>query len=116
MPRSGSPAAPPTARLSVHAIAVIAFLGLSSAWNAGNVGPVASELAREFDTTLVTIGVLTGTVFFAGNLVFLAVAARVAERIGVITALRIACICTALGNVVLAVTPGAAGLAIRRVR
>jgi MFS family permease len=93
---------------------VIAFLGLSSAWNAGNVGPVASELAREFGTTLVTIGVLTGTVFFAGNLVFLAVAARVAERIGVITALRIACISTALGNVVLAVTPGAAGLGVGR--
>ncbi len=114
MPRSGAPAAQRPARLTAHAVALIAFLGLSSAWNAGNIGPVAAELASEFDTSLASIGLITGTVFFAGNLVALAVAARAAERIGVIPALRIACACTAVGNLVLAVTPVAAGLGVGR--
>ncbi|MGI9557038.1 MAG: MFS transporter [Solirubrobacterales bacterium] len=97
-------------RLGLHAALIVAFLGLSSAWNAGNVGPVASELSGEFDISLATYGVITGTTFFAANLVALAISPGAAERFGVVWALRIACIATVVGNVVIAITPVAGGI------
>jgi MFS family permease len=101
-------------QLSAHAVALVSLLGLTAAWNAGNVGPVAAELATEYETTLASIGVLTGTVFFAMSLIALAVSAPAAERIGVISALRFGCLCMVVGNVVLVVTPVEVGLAVGR--
>ena len=103
------------ARPSARAIAVMAMLGFATAWNAGNIGPVASELAAEFDTSLAAIGLLSGTVYFLAAVLGILVAAQAGERLGLIVALRISLIATIAGNVLIAITPIAGGFAAGRV-
>ncbi|HNC15727.1 MAG TPA: hypothetical protein PLV77_07495, partial [Solirubrobacterales bacterium] len=50
----------PPIRVSI----AVALLALSGAWNAGNVGPVASQLAADFDVSLAMVGLVGGTLFF----------------------------------------------------
>jgi MFS family permease len=93
----------------------MAMLGFATAWNAGNIGPVASELAAEFDTSLAAIGLLSGTVYFLAAVLGILVAAQAGERLGLIVALRISLIATIAGNVLIAITPIAGGVAAGRV-
>lgn len=93
----------------------VALLALSGAWNAGNVGPVASELAAEFDVSLGVIGALSGTLFFGANVIGLVFAAQIGEKIGLVRALRLACALVAAGNLLFALSPAFAGLAVGRV-
>lgn len=91
------------------------MLGLSGAWNAGNVGPVAAQLAGEFDLSLAVVGALAGTLFFGANVLGLVFAAQVGEATGLVRALRIACLLVIAGNLVFAASPVFAGLAVGRV-
>lgn len=91
------------------------MLALSGAWNAGNVGPVASQLAGEFDVSLAVIGALAGTLFFGANVIGLAFAAQFGEKVGLVRGLRVACILVVAGNLIFALTPVFAGLAVGRV-
>jgi MFS family permease len=93
---------------------MISLLGVAAAWNAGNVAPVASDISSAFDMSLVTYGLLTGTSFFIGNIIALAVAPRVGEWLGVLLALRVACLATFVGNIVIAITPVAGGVLVGR--
>ncbi len=93
----------------------VALVGFCGAWNAGNVGPVASELSKEFDVSLAAVGVLSGTLFLGSMIVGLLFAARIGERVGVTRGLQIGCWAIAAGNLVFAVTPIFAGLAVGRV-
>jgi MFS family permease len=93
----------------------VALLALSGAWNAGNVGPVASELATEFDVSLALIGALAGTLFFGANVLGLIFAAQIGEAIGLVRAMRLACALVIAGNLIFALTPVFAGLALGRV-
>ena len=95
-------------------ILMISLLGVAAAWNAGNVAPVASDISSAFDMSLVTYGLLTGTSFFIGNIIALAVAPRVGEWLGVLLALRVACLATFVGNIVIAITPVAGGVLVGR--
>ena len=101
----------PSTRVTV----AVALVGLSSAWNGGNVGPVASELADEFDVSLAVVGVLSGTLFLGAVVVGLLFAAQLGERLGTIRALKVACGLLIAGNLVFALSPVFAGLAIGRV-
>jgi len=96
------------------AIAVF-LLGTGLAWSAGNVGPVVSELSREFDISLTSVGLLSGTLFFSAMVAGIAVAPRVAERIGLIRGMIAACALGALGSLLFAVAEGFALLAVGRV-
>ena len=93
----------------------VALLALSGAWNAGNVGPVASELAGDFDVSLAMIGALSGTLFFGANVIGLIFAAQFGERFGLVRSLRVACLMVTLGNLVFALSPVFAGLAVGRI-
>lgn len=93
----------------------MALLALSGAWNAGNVGPVASELAADFDVSLAVIGFLSGTLFFGANVIGLVFAAQIGEKIGLVRGMRLACLLIVAGNLIFALTPIFAGLAIGRV-
>ena len=95
--------------------AAVALIALSGAWCAGNVGPVVSELATEFDVSLAIIGALAGTLFFGANVIGLAFAAQLGEKIGLVRGLRLACGLVFLGNLIFALTPVFAGLAIGRI-
>jgi MFS family permease len=95
--------------------AAVALMALSGAWNAGNVGPVASELASEFDVSLALIGALAGTLFFGANVIALIIAPAIGEAIGLVRALRLACGLIVAGNLIFALSPVFAGLAIGRI-
>jgi predicted MFS family arabinose efflux permease len=95
--------------------AAVALMALSGAWNAGNVGPVASELALEFDVSLALIGALAGTLFFGANVIALIIAPAIGEAIGLVRALRLACGLIVAGNLIFALSPVFAGLAIGRI-
>lgn len=102
-------------RPSMRVTVTVALIALSGAWNAGNVGPVASELATEFDVSLAIIGTLAGTLFFGANVLGLLFAAQIGEAIGLVRALRVACALVVAGNLLFALTPIFAGLAVGRI-
>ncbi len=102
---------PPDLRVT----AAVALIALAGAWNAGNVGPVASELASEFDVSLALIGFIGGTLFFAANVIGLLFAAQVGHRTGLVNGLRLGCASLVLGNLIFALSPVFAGLAIGRI-
>jgi len=101
----------PPFRVSV----TVALLALSGAWNAGNVGPVASQLAGDFDVSLAMVGVVSGTLFFAANVIGLAFAAQIGEKIGLVWGMRTACIMIVAGNLIIAATPDFLGVAVGRI-
>ena len=104
-----------TSKPSFRVTATVALIALSGAWCAGNVGPVVSELAGEFDVSLAVVGTLAGTLFFGANVIGLVFAAQLGEKIGLVRALRLACGLVLLGNLIFALTPVFAGLAIGRI-
>jgi MFS family permease len=95
--------------------AAVALVGLSAGWNGGNVGPVVTEVAREFDVSLAVVGILAGTLFLGSTLVGLLFAAQLGQRLGLRRGLRLECAVLAFGNLLFAVTPVFAGLAAGRV-
>ena len=100
---------------SVRVTVAVALIGFSGAWNAGNVGPVADEIAREFDLSLAVVGLLAGTFFLGSVVVGLLVAARVGERIGLVRGLKLSCSMLVVGNLIFAITPLFVGLAVGRI-
>jgi predicted MFS family arabinose efflux permease len=99
---------------SLRVGAAAALVPLSAAWNAGNVGPVASEIATEFDRSLGLVGTVTGSLFFGVSILTLLFAPRLSARLGLVQALRLAAILLIAANVVIALTPAFGGLAAGR--
>jgi MFS family permease len=91
-----------------------ALFAAATAWNAGNVGPAAAALAADLDVSLAAIGVLGGTVFFAGLVFAKLGAAPLSRAVGSGGAARTACISAVVGNVIIAVSPVFAGIAAGR--
>lgn len=58
-----APAAP--RELDVRTLAAACLIGLVISWNIGNVGPVASQLAHRYGTSLGVLGLFTAVLFFA---------------------------------------------------
>jgi predicted MFS family arabinose efflux permease len=102
-------------RLGARLVLAVALIGLSGAWNAGNVGPVASEIAADFDVSLAVIGLLSGTLFLGSAVIGLMFAAQIGERTGVVRGLRLACALLIAGNLLFALSPWFAGLAVGRI-
>ncbi|WP_353808084.1 MFS transporter [Agromyces sp. SYSU T00194] len=102
-------------RPAPRVVIAVALVGFCGAWNAGNVGPVASVLAKDFDVSLAAVGVLSGSLFLGSMIVGLLFAARFGERVGVTRGLQIGCWTVAAGNLIFAVSPIFAGLAVGRV-
>jgi hypothetical protein len=87
------------------------LFGGAAAWNSGDVGPAAATIADDLGVSLAAVGVLGGTVFFAGLVVAKVGAATVTRRIGIIAAARITCLAAVVGSVVIAVSPAFVGVA-----
>jgi MFS transporter, CP family, cyanate transporter len=96
------------------AAAGFALLGAATAWNAGNIGPAAGAIAADLGVSLAAIGVLGGTVFFAGLVIAKLGAAELTRRIGETSALRSCCLAALAGNVLIALSPVYAGAAAGR--
>jgi MFS family permease len=93
----------------------IFLIGTGTAFAAGNVGPVVPELASDFDLSLAGVGLLSGTVFFGAMIFGIAFAPKIAERIGVVPALRLACVLAGIGSLIFALSPDVTLLAVGRV-
>jgi predicted MFS family arabinose efflux permease len=96
-------------------VTAVTLVGLTGAWNAGTVGPVANEIAAEFGLSLAVVGVLAGTLFLGSCVVALFFAAQFGERRGLVQSLRVACALSVAGNLLFAVAPVFAGLAVGRI-
>jgi MFS family permease len=103
------------AHLGWRDVTAIALLSMGTAWGAGNVGPVVPDLESDFDLSLGSIGVLSGTIFFVGTLVGLAVAPKLAERTSVVTGMRAACLLAGIGSLLFAVGDAVGLLACGRI-
>ena len=57
-----------TSETSGRVTLAVVLLAAGTSWNAGNIGPVTSTLSDDFSVSLTAIGLLSGTVFFAGIL------------------------------------------------
>src|SRR5262245_26774535 len=90
------------------------LFGGAAAWNSGNVGPAAAAMANDLGVSLAAVGVLGGTVFFAGLVIVKLGAASLTRRLGVGGAARMTCLAALVGNVVIAVSPAFAGVAAGR--
>lgn len=61
------------------------------------------------------IGAVSGTLFFGANVIGLIFAARIGEALGLVRGMRMACLMIVAGNLIFALTPVFAGLALGRV-
>ncbi len=81
------------------------LLGACATWNAGNIGPITGSLVADFDVSLTTIGLISGTFFFAGVAAAGLAGAEIARRIPLAVGLRASCALIAAGNVIAAASP-----------
>ena len=90
------------------------LIALGSAWSVGNVGAVVGDLSGDFDISLATIGLLSGTLLLGFSVPGTVLTPLIAERLTIVRTMILgAALCT-IGNVIFAVTPGFAGLVIGR--
>ena len=87
------------------------LLALGSAWGAGNVGGVVTDLGSEFEISLATVGVLSGTLLLGFAVIGTLATPAIAERVGIVRAMALAALLCAAGNVLFAVAPDVALLA-----
>ncbi len=95
--------------------AAVFLLGAGGAWSAGNIGPVAADLEREFGIGLASVGLLSGTIFLAAMIAGLLAAPRAAEALGLTRALALAAALGGAGNLLFAAANGFALAAAGRV-
>jgi len=93
---------------------IVLLLGTGAAWNAGNVGSVIGEVSREFDLSLATVGLLSGTLLLGFAVLGTVLAPRVGEAIGVVRTMVVAAGLCVVGNLVFAVAPDFAALSAGR--
>ena len=90
------------------------LIALGAAWAVGNVGAVVGELSSEFEVSLATIGLLSGTALLGFSVLSTLLAPLVAERIGIIPTVIVGAVLCATGSLVFAATPSFAGLVVGR--
>ena len=90
------------------------LVALGAAWAVGNVGAVVGQLTAEFDISLTTVGLLSGTLLLGFSLPGTILAPKIAEHIGIVRTMIVAVVLCAAGNAVFAATPVFAGLVIGR--
>ena len=79
-------------------------LGVASGWNFGNVGAIPSELAREYDVGLATIGLLT-TAMVVTHLAVQIPGGKASDRFGPARAGAVALVVACVGNAVALIAP-----------
>lgn len=90
------------------------LLAVGASWGAGNVGGVVSDLAAEFEISLATVGLLSGTLLLGFSVPGTLAAPLVAERLGIVRTMILAAALCGLGNAVFALSPDFLGLVLGR--
>lgn len=81
------------------------LLGACGTWNAGNIGPLTAPLVADFNISLTTVGLISGTALFVGITTATLAGAEIARRIPLATGLRAACGFHFAGNLICAASP-----------
>jgi predicted MFS family arabinose efflux permease len=76
---------------------------------------VVDQIASSFDVSLAVVGLLSGTLFLGACVAGLLCAAQLGQRIGLRDSARLACALLVAGNLLFAVSPIFAGLAVGRI-
>jgi MFS transporter, DHA1 family, inner membrane transport protein len=90
------------------------LVALGGAWAVGNVGAVVDQLSTEFDISLATVGLLSGTLLLGFSLPGTILAPTFAEHIGIVRTMIVAVVLLAVGNAVFAASPVFAVLVVGR--
>jgi MFS family permease len=90
------------------------LVALGAAWTVGNVGAVVGDLSADFEISLATVGVLSGTLLLGFSIPGTLLTPLIAERLGVVRTMVLAALLCTTGNLVFAVTPAFAGLVVGR--
>jgi MFS transporter, DHA1 family, inner membrane transport protein len=78
------------------------------------VGAVVGELSRDFEISLSTVGLLSGTLLLGFSMPGTFLAPLIAERLGIVRTLILSAVLSGAGNIVFAVAPVFAGLVVGR--
>jgi cyanate permease len=98
-----------------RAALITILFAAGASWSGGNVGPVVEPISSEFSVSLTTVGLLSGTVFFASLGPTMILSPPVAERLGITAGMRISCLLCGAGNAVFALSPWFGGLIAGRI-
>jgi MFS family permease len=90
------------------------LVALGAAWSVGNVGAVVDQLTTEFDISLATVGLLSGTLLLGFSIPGTLLAPKIGERIGIVRTMIVAVVLGAAGNLIFAASPVFAGLVVGR--
>jgi MFS family permease len=101
-------------RSTRHAAWAVFLVALAAAWSVGNVGAVVDQLSSDFDISLTTVGLLSGTFLLGFSLPGTILAPKIAEHIGIVRTMIVAVVLCAAGNAVFAASPDFAGLVVGR--
>lgn len=86
------------------------LLAVGASWSVGNVGAVVGDLSGEFDLSLATVGLISGTLLLGFSLPGTLLAPLIGERRGIARTMVAAVLLGAVGSVLFALSPGIGGL------
>jgi CP family cyanate transporter-like MFS transporter len=90
------------------------LVALGVAWTVGNVGGSVAPLSEEFDLSLATVGVLSGSLLLGFSIPGTLLAPAFGERFGIVRTMIFAAVICAVGNLVFAASPDLALLIVGR--
>lgn len=90
------------------------MLAVGGAWSVGNVGAVVGDLSAEFDLSLATVGLLSGSLLLGFSLPGTLLAPAIADRLGLVRTMVAAVLLGAVGSLVFAAGPGLGLLIVGR--
>lgn len=104
----------PVPRPGARSVAIVFLAAGTAAWNVGNVGAVVTDLSRDLDVSLASVGVLSGTLLLGFSALGTLVAPEVITRLGILRAMILAVALGIAGNLIFAVSDSYAVFAVGR--
>lgn len=86
------------------------LLAVGASWSVGNVGAVVGDLSGEFDLSLATVGLISGTLLLGFSVPGTLLAPLIGERRGIARTMIAAVLLGTAGSVLFALSPGIGGL------
>jgi predicted MFS family arabinose efflux permease len=101
-------------RPGARSVAIVFLIAATASWNVGNVGGVVADLSRDFDISLASIGLLSGSLLLGFSALGTVTAPEIISRIGILRSMMVAVALGIVGNLVFAVSDSYAVFAIGR--
>ena len=86
------------------------LVAVGAAWSVGNVGAVVGDLSSEFDLSLATVGLISGTLLLGFSVPGTLLSPLIGERFGIARTMVAAVLLGTAGSLLFALSPGIGGL------